>query len=192
MKLNAKIRRFNECPLCEKSPSSSRLLRKNEPLTANDTPSSFPIWWSLTPPCWIAYFDGLFAIFALSSPTSTTVPRHTSHLLDNIICPSGFLLSIPHNPQLINDILKIHPIKWRLGTNIVAGQQSHIKRQYILNKQKKKKKNEKRQNVFCRSHTSWFCVEHRCVVGKSKFMCDCMCVYYFFLVTPHCPRFDSV
>lgn len=54
----------------------------------------------------------------------THIHHITSHLLDNIICPSGFLLSIPHNPQLINDILKIHPIKWRLGTNIVAGQQS--------------------------------------------------------------------
>lgn len=115
----------------------------------------------LPPPLhWIAYFDGLFA---LSFPTSTTVPRHTSHLLDNIICPSGFLLSIPHNPQLINDILKIHPIKWRLGTNIVAGQQSHIKRQYILKQKQQQQKKRKRQNVFCRSHTSWFCVEHRCV-----------------------------
>lgn len=49
-----------------------------------------------------------------------TTYTHFSFLLGNIICPTSFLLSIPHNPQLINDILKIHPIKWRLGMNIAT------------------------------------------------------------------------
>lgn len=44
--------------------------------------------------------------------------QHITSTIGNVICPSSFLLSIPHNPQLINDILKIHPIKWRLGMNI--------------------------------------------------------------------------
>lgn len=58
--------------------------------------------------------------------------------------------------------------------------------------QQKQQKKRKRQSVLCRSHTSWFCVEHRCVWWGKISLCLTACVYLFLSRHPSLPALVSI